>query len=203
MDIVKIRVIANDHDTMRGTVDLLAHSPRITVAGPGNDVDVLLVVADDVSVFTLQALGVSTTVAHPPAGRPAVVLVCNRIRRREMLYAAHLGVTAVLGRDALDFDRLIEAVMDAARRSAAVLAPTHSGAVREFALDAGNTDAPLSDREIQVLQLLAEGFDTMAIATEVNYSERTVKHIIHGVVTRNNLRNRAHAVAYALRTGAL
>ena len=54
-----------------------------------------------------------------------------------------------------------------------------------------------------MLQLLAEGFDTVAIATKVNYSERTVKHIIHGFVTRKKLRNRAHAVAYALRAGVL
>jgi DNA-binding NarL/FixJ family response regulator len=30
-----------------------------------------------------------------------------------------------------------------------------------------------------------------------------VKSIVHGIVVRLNLRNRTHAVAYALRTGAL
>jgi DNA-binding NarL/FixJ family response regulator len=149
------------------------------VVGSGTDVDVILLVADDVSVFALRALG-SRASAH----RPPVVLACNRIRRTEMLYAARLGVTAVLGRDARDDDRLMATVIDAGRHSA-------------------GSDAPLSEREVRVLRLLADGFDTTTIASRVNYSERTVKQIIHGVVTRNKLRNRAHAVAYAALTGVL
>jgi DNA-binding NarL/FixJ family response regulator len=201
MNAVKVRVISDDQEILRGTVELLARSTQISVAGSGADVDVFLLVADDVSVFTLRALGAGTSVARP-AANPAVVLACNRIRRLEMLYAARLGVTAVVGRDAHDYDRLVEAVIDAALRSA-VVAPSRCVARTEVVPSPGSTDAPLTEREIQVLQLLAEGFDTVAIATKVNYSERTVKHIIHGYVTRKNLRNRVHAVAYALRSGVL
>jgi DNA-binding NarL/FixJ family response regulator len=201
MDAVNVRVISDDQDILRGTVDLLARSTQICVAGPEADVDVLLLVADDVSVFTLRALGARTTVARPP-GSPAVVLACNRIGRLEINYAARLGVTAVVGRDAYDYDRLVEAVIDAALRSA-VSVPSRCVARTGDVPDPSSTDTRLSEREVQVLQLLAEGFDTMAIATKVNYSERTVKHIIHGFVTRKKLRNRVHAVAYALRMGVL
>jgi len=201
MNTVKVRVISDDQEILRDTVDLLARSTQISVAGPGADVDVFLLVADDVSVFTLRELGARTSAAWQP-GKPAVVLACNRIRRLEMVYAARLGVTAVVGRDAHDYDRLVEAVIDAALRSTGV-APSRCVALTDVVPDPRSTDAPLSEREIQVLQLLAEGFDTVAIATKVNYSERTVKHIIHGFVTRKKLRNRVHAVAYALRTGVL
>ena len=41
------------------------------------------------------------------------------------------------------------------------------------------------------------------IARRLCYSDRTVKNIIHDVVTRLQLRNRSHAVAYALREGLI
>ena len=61
----------------------------------------------------------------------------------------------------------------------------------------------MSTREVAVLRLLADGLDTTGIASQLSYSERTVKHIIHGVVSRERLRNRVHAVAFALRLGVL
>jgi DNA-binding CsgD family transcriptional regulator len=48
---------------------------------------------------------------------------------------------------------------------------------------------------------VAEGLDTDEIAGRLSYSVRTVKNILHAVTTRFHLRNRAHAVAYALREG--
>ena len=65
------------------------------------------------------------------------------------------------------------------------------------------TGAGLVNREVDVLRLLADGHDTLEIAERLNYSERTVRNIIHGVLTRMKLRNRAHAVAYALRNGVI
>ena len=59
----------------------------------------------------------------------------------------------------------------------------------------------LEPREIDVLRLLADGLGTHQIAEKLCYSERTVKNVLHGIMTRLNLRNRAHAVAYAMRAG--
>jgi DNA-binding NarL/FixJ family response regulator len=52
------------------------------------------------------------------------------------------------------------------------------------------------------MRRLAEGYDTNRIATELNYSERTIKKIIQDVLSRLRLRNR-HAVSYAMRVGAI
>jgi DNA-binding NarL/FixJ family response regulator len=59
----------------------------------------------------------------------------------------------------------------------------------------------LTDREVRVLKLLADGLDTAEVGHRLFYSERTVKNIVHGVTSRLNLRNRTQAVAYALRQG--
>lgn len=58
-------------------------------------------------------------------------------------------------------------------------------------------------REIDVLRLLADGLDTTEIARELCYSERTVKNALHRLLTRMRLKNRQHAVAYALRAGVI
>jgi DNA-binding NarL/FixJ family response regulator len=61
----------------------------------------------------------------------------------------------------------------------------------------------LATREIDVLRLMADGMDTAEIATRLSYSERTVKKVFYSLTTRLNLRNRPHAVAYALRQGVI
>lgn len=63
--------------------------------------------------------------------------------------------------------------------------------------------AGLSPRERDVLRLLAEGHDTREIATDLCYSERTVKNVVHDVLMKLNCRTRAHAVALATREGVI
>ena len=61
----------------------------------------------------------------------------------------------------------------------------------------------LSGREIDVLRLAADGFDTGEIALKLSYSKRTVTNILHDVTSRFHLTNRTHAVAYAIREGLI
>jgi DNA-binding NarL/FixJ family response regulator len=63
--------------------------------------------------------------------------------------------------------------------------------------------AGLTTRESQILRLVADGLDTDEIAQQLSYSSRTVKNVLHAVTTRFCLRNRSHAVAYAMREGLI
>lgn len=54
-----------------------------------------------------------------------------------------------------------------------------------------------------MLALLADGSDTKGIAEDLCYSERTIKNIVHDLLTKMNCRNRAHAVAQAARQGVI
>jgi DNA-binding NarL/FixJ family response regulator len=74
---------------------------------------------------------------------------------------------------------------------------------REVLAPNGLNVAGLEPREVDVLRLIAEGWGTDEIAKELQYSERTVKNVIYNVTNRLKLRNRAHAVAYALRAGVI
>jgi DNA-binding NarL/FixJ family response regulator len=61
----------------------------------------------------------------------------------------------------------------------------------------------LTARDLQVLRLLADGLSTAAIAEVLAYSESTIKNVVHDLVRQLGARNRAHAVAMAIRGGAI
>lgn len=61
----------------------------------------------------------------------------------------------------------------------------------------------LTAREADMLRLVSEGLDTAEIARKTSYSERTVKNVLSEIITRLHLRNRTHAVGYALRNGLI
>jgi DNA-binding CsgD family transcriptional regulator len=61
----------------------------------------------------------------------------------------------------------------------------------------------LSDREYDVLRMLADGESTRGIAEQLSYSERTVKNIVHDLLVKLNCKTRAHAVALAARQGVI
>jgi len=63
--------------------------------------------------------------------------------------------------------------------------------------------APLTERQLAVLTLVADGHANTAIARELSCSEHTVKNVIYELMSRLQVRNRAHAVAHALRAGLI
>ncbi|MFG1924706.1 response regulator transcription factor [Cryptosporangium sp. NPDC048952] len=137
-----------------------------------------------------------------------VVLVVERLREPELLRALETGVTAIVLRHEATPERLAAAVRSAARGDRDLpsdllgqLVDVVNRMRREPATGTGAH--PPTERELEVLRLLAEGWETRAIAEKLAYSERTVKNVLQGLNARFQLRNRTHAVAYALREGYL
>ena len=124
-----------------------------------------------------------------------------------MLAATEAGALGMLRRREATPEELVRVVQRVAAGDASVprdLLGQLLGAVRRLsrggaALSAASAPSHLAPRERDVLRLLADGQDTQEIATTLNYSERTVKGVIHEITTRLQLRNRSHAVAFALR----
>jgi DNA-binding NarL/FixJ family response regulator len=81
--------------------------------------------------------------------------------------------------------------------------PAGSPGVGGLSADPVKPGSRLEDREVDVLRLVAEGLDTAQIAQRLNYSERTIKHVIHVMLDRLQLKNRPHAVAFAIRSGLI
>jgi len=61
----------------------------------------------------------------------------------------------------------------------------------------------LSERELEVLRLVGEGYDTAEVAEQLSYSESTIKGVLAKVMARLDARNRSHAVAVAVRGGLI
>jgi DNA-binding NarL/FixJ family response regulator len=61
----------------------------------------------------------------------------------------------------------------------------------------------LTCRQLTVLALMAEGHDNAAIARELDCSQHTVRNVIYDLTSRLQVRNRAQAVACAVRTGLI
>ncbi|MFF8031534.1 response regulator transcription factor [Streptomyces sp. NPDC016626] len=120
------------------------------------------------------------------------------------------GVAAVLRRAEADQDQLLSLVLAIANGEGVLPGDllgkllTHVGSLQRSALDPrGMSLSTLSTREADMLRMVSEGLDTAEIARKTAYSERTVKNVLHEVITRLQLRNRAHAVGYALRNGLI
>jgi DNA-binding NarL/FixJ family response regulator len=205
----KIRAIvqAPDPVSLAGIAGMLESTPGLEVlaaeAVSKANVVVLCCGRLAANVLTMLRRSASTT------GLP-VVLVIDQIDASELLVAVENRVVAILPRGAVTVPRLAHAVVTAAD-GGGVLPPHLVGELlkqverlqREVLTPNGLNPSALSSREIDVVRLMAEGWDTSEIANKLRYSERTVKNVIHGVTTRLKLRNRSHAVAYALRTGMM
>lgn len=63
--------------------------------------------------------------------------------------------------------------------------------------------SPLTARQTKVLELIAEGQDNATIARSLVCSEHTVKNVIYELMSRLQVRNRAHAVARGVRAGLI
>jgi two-component system response regulator DegU len=68
-------------------------------------------------------------------------------------------------------------------------------------LDAHATESSLSPREMEVLQLLAQGMSNKSIARELGISEQTVKNHVTAILRKLHLEDRTQAAVYALQHG--
>jgi DNA-binding NarL/FixJ family response regulator len=199
-------VYADDPVSQAGVSSQLRPRAEVLVVDDNiDDAAVAVVVTDEVSD---QITNVVKAIQRN--GCPKVVMVVTRLDDAGLLAAVEAGVSGLLRRHEAQPERLVAALQAAAAGDGTV-PPDLLGRLleqvgrlqRQVLMPRGLTFSGLSEREITVLRLVADGLDTAEIAVQLCYSERTVKNIIHDVTTRLQLRNRSHAVAYALREGLI
>ena len=127
-----------------------------------------------------------------------VVVVVTRLDDASLLAAVEAGACGMLRRSEADADRVVEAVLTAAKGDGSVppdllgrLLDQMSRLQRQVLAPRGLSLSGFTDREVDVLRLLGEGWDTAEIAGKLAYSERTVKNVIHDITARHQLRNRS------------
>ncbi|WP_405834961.1 LuxR C-terminal-related transcriptional regulator [Streptomyces sp. NBC_01176] len=162
-----------------------------------------LVLAHEVTADTLRVIEEAD--GSPGGRRLPVLLVADAVSERHLVHSVSLGVVGVLLRAEIRFADLVAAARDAVLgRSPMPASMIRTVLNRLQVLESQRSRAPeLTPREVNVLQLVAEGLSTAEVAAHLNYSERTIKNILHEMITRRNLRNRTQAVAWAIRSGQL
>jgi len=143
-------------------------------------------------------------------GVSRAVLIASRLDDGDLVAAVEVGVVGLVRRCEATPERLVQVIASAASGEGSV-PPDLLGRLldqvgqlqRNVLNPRGLAFTGLSKREIDVLRLVSEGFATAQIASKLSYSERTVKNVLHDITTRLQLRNRSHAVAYALRQGLI
>ena len=204
---VQTVVMAADPVLRAGIVNLLERRAEVELVdgdGPGRD-PLIVMCADDAG----ELLDGGPQAAPKPA---YTVLVVSRMNKAQLLEVVELGVTAVVWRRDATADRLVRAVQLVDKGAGDLPADLLGGLLGEVGRarrarggGAGAEMLPmgLSSREVDVIRLVSEGMETKEIAAKLCYSERTIKGVLHDVMTRLELRNRAHVVAHAAREGYL
>ncbi|MFI5684852.1 LuxR C-terminal-related transcriptional regulator [Streptomyces sp. NPDC051636] len=206
-DRIPVAVHAPDPILREGVLGQLRRYPEVDLrkegdSGPGTVALLVDDVLDEAALTRLRRL------VRSEGAR--AVLVVRSLREAELLDVIECGVGAIVWRHEATATRLVQAVLAAARGDGDLPADLVGRLIsqvgtlhRSAAGRPGAAASGLTPREVDVLRLVAEGFDTGQIASKLSYSERTVKNVMHGLTTRLHLRNRAHAVAHALREGYL
>jgi DNA-binding NarL/FixJ family response regulator len=206
-DPTRVRVRASDPVSEAGVASQLRvqHDLEVLSSDSPTRPDVVVLVSDRVDEPT--ATGIRAT---RDAGGPRVVLVVGSVDGVEVLAAVEAGVAAIVRRSEATPDRLCTAIRAAATGDGHLppdllgrLLQQVGDAQRKAAVPTGLTFGGLTQRELTVLRLIADGYSTSEIATRMAYSERTIKNSIHDLVSRFHLRNRTHAVAFAVRQGLI
>ncbi|MFB7577590.1 helix-turn-helix transcriptional regulator [Streptomyces hydrogenans] len=206
---ISVALRAPDPISQAGVTSQLRTRPEITIADWNEDADpapeVVVLVVDTVDEDVLQLL---RRVRRISPARP--VLVTTGIDEQKLVSAAECGVAGVIRRAEATPEHLVHVIGTVAKGAGHLPADLVGRLLEEVGRLQGQVLGPrglhftgLAAREVDVLRLVAEGYDTADIAARLSYSERTIKNVLHGVITRLQLRNRTHAVAYAMRQGLI
>ena len=200
--------LADDHPVVRaGLRAMLAGDPDLEIVGEAGTPDDAVALASeqapDVVLMDLQ-FGTETTGADATRRirdlpePPAVLVLTNYDTDGDILGAVEAGASGYLLKDAPP-DELIAAIRAAAAGETA-LAPAIAGRLLARMREPRPT---LSRREVEVLQLVADGAANTEIAGRLYISDATVKsHLVH-IYTKLGVSSRTAAVAAAREVGIL
>jgi DNA-binding NarL/FixJ family response regulator len=201
-------LIVDDHPVVRdGLRGMFSADPRFEVLGEAGDGAEAITAGErlrpDVILMDLRMPGTDgVTAIKELAGRGVsarVLVLTTYDTDSDVLPAIEAGATGYLLKDA-PREELFRAVEAAARGQAV---PSPAGATRLMGQIRQPASEPLSQRELEVLELIAQGSTNREAARQLFISEATVKtHLLHAYA-KLGVNDRAAAVATAFSRGYL
>lgn len=203
-------VLVDDHLSFRAGLRELLGFHGLDVVGEAADGDAALQLvqetAPDVVVMDLDMPGVAGVEAtrriSATAPSTRVLVLSASDEDTDVLEAILAGVSGYLLKRG-PIEDLVAGISRAAAGESTV-SPAIAGSVLRRLRE--NAPAPaassgLTDRELQVLRLIADGKDNGQIAAELHISPKTVKNHISNILMKLQIENRIQAAVYAVRAG--
>jgi DNA-binding NarL/FixJ family response regulator len=211
----EIRVLlVDDHDLFRTGLRTLLEEQRVQIVGEAaagaEAVRLVRELAPDVVVMDLNMPGITGVeatrqiTAIAPLTRVLVLTISDQ--DADVMDAILAGACGYLLKDA-SIQELMRGI-EAAGSGESIVSPTIAAKVLQRVRARSSQPeiektirAELSEREIEVLKLIANGKDNAMIAAELHISPKTVKNHISNILMKLQIDNRIQAAVYAVRSG--
>ena len=207
-------LLVDDHDLFRTGLRTLLEDEGLQVVGEAENGQVALrlvgELAPDVVIMDLNMpglTGVETTRRITGASPLTRVLVLTiSVEDNDVMNAVMAGACGYLLKDS-SIHQLIAGIRAAARGESLISPQIAAKLLQRLRAQTTDTDAAatilaeLSDRELEVLRLIANGKDNAEIARELFISPKTVKNHISNILMKLQIENRIQAAVYAVRSG--
>jgi NarL family two-component system response regulator LiaR len=208
-----IRVlIADDHEIVRkGLATLIVTQPDMALVGQAVNgreaVDLVVALEPDVVLLDLlmPEMDGLEAIRHIRKSTPTarILILTSFANNSKVFPAVKAGASGYLLKD-VTHAQLFEAIRAVARGEAALSPEIAAKLVREL----HNPDVPpspspetLTARELETLQLVAQGLSNREIARRMGITERTVAKYVGALLAKLHLANRTQAALYALNEG--
>lgn len=204
-------LIADDHALVRkGLITLLASEPGIEVVGEAADGVEVVWKARSLKpdVILLDMLmprqnGLEAIEQIKGENPQARILVITSFADDQMVFPAiKAGALGYLLKDSSP-QQLLQAIQDVYKGESSLHPTIALKLIRELnrSSELPPTGDPLTERELGILKLVAQGLSNQEIAERLVISERTVGNHIGNILSKLHLANRTQAALYALREG--
>lgn len=207
---IRVLIVDDQAIVRKGTMALLAQMEGITVVGEAADgqaaIDQAATLNPDVILMDLVMPKVDGIAAIQQIGarQPTVrILALTSFATDDKVFPAiKAGALGYLLKDA-EPEELVAAIHQVYRGEPSLPPTIARKLLREIRQPSSQqtTPDPLTEREVEVLSLVAKGLDNQAIANHLTVTEVTVRTHISHILDKLHLANRVQATLYALRTG--
>jgi DNA-binding NarL/FixJ family response regulator len=202
-------LIVDDHPvTLGGLRTALSASDEVEIVGEAvsgeEAVDAVARLHPDIVFMDVRMPGMggieATRIIREESPATRVILFTVEESRQAIGEAIQAGVSGYLLKD-VSAEELVNAARLALEDKAVIHPSLTRAFIEEVRFVDRRPDAPLSKREVQILQMVAYGATTKEVAHDLGISPHTVKTHLERIFEKLGANDRAQAVAIAIRRG--